>query len=81
MVEFDPASGWFVLFKLTKISRKRKGMVPFFTASKTSVELTLYVCKVQGANQAAREQLQQMHTDQAQGLLNRIRDLALFNVK
>jgi hypothetical protein len=78
MVEFDLESGWFVLIKLTKLAKSKKGAVPFFKATKKSAELAMYVCKVQGVNASAKAALQDMHSAKMAGLMGRIRDLPLF---
>ena len=78
VVEFDPASGWFVLFKLTQRTSSKRGTLAFIKGTKKVVDMSLYVCKVQGVNGSAKEALRRAHLDKTAGLMDRIRDLPLF---
>jgi predicted Ser/Thr protein kinase len=77
-LEYDPASGWFILMKLTKKASLKRGMLGFVTGAKKSIKVSLFVCKVQGMNASAKEALRQAHSEKTAGLMSRIRDLPLF---
>ena len=78
LVEFDPASGWFVLMKLTQRTSSKRGTLAILKGTIKMVDASLYVCKVQGVNAAAKEALRQAHSDKTAGLMDRIRELPLF---
>jgi hypothetical protein len=77
-LEYDPASGWFILMKLTKKASLKRGIIGFMTGAKKSIKVSLYVCQVQGMNASAKEALRLAHFDKTAGLMGRIRDLPLF---
>jgi hypothetical protein len=79
MVEFDRESGWFVVMKLEQKERVKAGVLAVVAGKKSSVSMSLYVCKVRALNEPAKEELQRIHTQKASGLMAKVRDLPLFD--
>jgi hypothetical protein len=78
LVEFDGESGWFVLVRLTNNIDTTRGSALYLAGSKKSVHVSVYMCKVRGVNEAAKEELRRIHSDKTAALMARIRDLPLF---
>ena len=77
-VIFDHETDYFLMCKLDKVSKKRKGYTPLARFNKTELTVSMYFVKMKAGNDAAREKLQQAANDKTMQLFDIVRNLEAF---
>ena len=77
-VIYDPETDYFLMCKLDKVSKKRKGHIPLARYNKTELTVSMYFVKIKAGNDAAREKLQQAANDKTMQLFDIVRNLEAF---
>ena len=77
-VIFDHETDYFLMCKLDKVSKKRKGHIPLARFNKTELTVSMYFVKIKAGNDAAREKLQQAANDKTMQLFDIVRNLEAF---